>query len=81
MLAAVEERQGPRGEGRCAGPGCGAVWTEVDHLLARTFGGTDEPENLQGLCRRCNAAKGAGPVVPTRVVEVAEGQPSRRWLG
>jgi diadenosine tetraphosphate (Ap4A) HIT family hydrolase/5-methylcytosine-specific restriction endonuclease McrA len=30
---------------------------EVDHILPRNRGGTDDPENLQALCYSCNAMK------------------------
>lgn len=30
---------------------------EVDHILPRASGGTDEPSNLQALCYSCNAMK------------------------
>lgn len=33
---------------------------DVDHILPRKHGGTDDPENLQALCWLCNANKGAG---------------------
>jgi ATP adenylyltransferase len=32
---------------------------EVDHILPRRHGGTDDPSNLQALCYKCNANKGA----------------------
>lgn len=32
---------------------------EVDHILPRKHGGTDDPTNLQALCFKCNANKGA----------------------
>lgn len=31
---------------------------EVDHIIARSKGGTDHPENLQLLCSHCNNVKG-----------------------
>lgn len=30
----------------------------IDHIRARSRGGTDDPSNLQVLCRPCNARKG-----------------------
>jgi 5-methylcytosine-specific restriction enzyme A len=41
----------------CAWPGCGRPATEVDHVLARRFGGTDDWAQLQGLCRAHHGAK------------------------
>lgn len=32
----------------------------VDHIVPRVLGGSDDPSNLQTLCRKCNAAKDAG---------------------
>ena len=39
---------------------CGAVRAdhEVDHRVPLEQGGTNDPENLQSLCRDCNAYKG-----------------------
>ena len=33
---------------------------DVDHILPKSHGGTDEAHNLQALCWQCNANKGAG---------------------
>lgn len=30
---------------------------EVDHIVPHSRGGTDDPDNLQALCYRCNAMK------------------------
>jgi hypothetical protein len=43
---------------------CGAaprdgVRLVIDHKHPRAAGGSDEPSNLQTLCRRCNAGKGS----------------------
>lgn len=46
----------------CAGAGCGAPWApshHLDHVKPRRQGGTDDPSNLQWLCRRCHASKTA----------------------
>jgi 5-methylcytosine-specific restriction endonuclease McrA len=78
MIAVVEERQGPRGEGSCAWPGCSAPWEQVDHIFARAEYPelADEPDNWQGLCADHNRAKGAG-AMPARP---AGGSTSRAWL-
>jgi hypothetical protein len=34
-------------------------WLEVDHILPHRHGGTDDISNLQVLCYKCNANKGA----------------------
>ncbi|MBF6792140.1 HNH endonuclease [Acinetobacter baumannii] len=33
--------------------------TDVDHIKAKAFGGTDEPDNLQSLCSPCHKEKTA----------------------
>jgi diadenosine tetraphosphate (Ap4A) HIT family hydrolase len=33
---------------------------DVDHIVPKSVGGTDDPENLQTLCWLCNTNKGAG---------------------
>ena len=42
---------------------CGAsaplVLLEIDHVVPRSEGGSDAPENLQVLCEDCNAGKSA----------------------
>ena len=47
-------------EGNCNG--CGTRFPiqnlEVDHIIARTIGGTDHIDNLQLLCSSCNRIKG-----------------------
>jgi len=76
MLAVVEERQGPRGEGPCAMAGCSARWEQVDHVQSREEHPelADEPSNWQGLCTYHNASKGShSPPAP-------QIGPSRAWL-
>lgn len=34
---------------------------EIDHIIPKRWGGTDELCNLQALCRSCNRSKGARP--------------------
>lgn len=47
-------------EGVC--PGCDTHFPfrimEVDHILPKSLGGTDHPDNLQLLCSACNRSKG-----------------------
>lgn len=31
--------------------------TEVDHITPKASGGTDDPANLQGICKACHRAK------------------------
>jgi hypothetical protein len=38
---------------------CGEPANEVDHVISRKDGGTDDLDNLVAACRRCNLAKGA----------------------
>ncbi|MBA3654566.1 MAG: HNH endonuclease [Actinobacteria bacterium] len=53
LRAFVLERDGDR----CRA--CGAVESlEVDHVLPRALGGTNDVENLQALCGPCNRKKG-----------------------
>ncbi|EJG27017.1 HNH endonuclease domain protein [Acinetobacter baumannii IS-123] len=33
--------------------------TDVDHIKAKAFGGTDDPDNLQSLCGTCHKEKTA----------------------
>ena len=59
-----------RAQGRCEL--CGIPHEEraldVDHILPRSAGGTDDPDNLQALCWRCNQDKGAGDATDFRGV-------------
>ncbi|WP_345945876.1 HNH endonuclease [Psychrobacter sp. Ps4] len=33
--------------------------TDVDHIINKAKGGSDEPSNLQSLCRKCHLSKTA----------------------
>jgi hypothetical protein len=58
VRAAVIVRDG----GRCRR--CGSTRNlEVDHIVARSRGGSSEEDNLQALCRRCNRRK-ARKIIP-----------------
>lgn len=41
----------------CEANGRTTAATEVDHIKPLHKGGTDDPDNLQGLCRDCHADK------------------------
>jgi len=41
---------------------------EVDHIIPRKHGGEDDPTNLQALCFKCNANKGARDDADFRMV-------------
>jgi 5-methylcytosine-specific restriction enzyme A len=36
---------------------CGQPATQVDHIVSKHKGGSDDPSNLASLCRRCHDAK------------------------
>jgi 5-methylcytosine-specific restriction protein A len=36
---------------------CGAPATSVDHRIAKSLGGSDDPENLVAACVSCNSGK------------------------
>jgi hypothetical protein len=55
VRAAVLERDGGVCHW-CGRPGA----THVDHLLARSVGGSDDPSNLVASCASCNLKRGAG---------------------
>lgn len=43
----------------CETPGCGQMATDVDHIIAKAKGGTDERGNLRALCHACHSRKTA----------------------
>lgn len=50
-----------RSQGRCEGGlrqyGCTGMGEELDHKKLRSRGGSNDPKNLQHLCRPCHRAK------------------------
>lgn len=47
---------------------CGTdEWLSLDHIYPYSLGGSDDPENLQTLCRPCNSRKGARLIEPAEV--------------
>lgn len=36
---------------------CGSVAVDIHHIVKRSQGGSDEPENLIALCRKCHSKK------------------------
>ena len=43
----------------CLAPGCTQAATDVDHVVPKRAGGTDDMDNLQGFCHACHSAKTA----------------------
>ena len=43
----------------CKAEWCNKASTEVDHIIPRRRGGSDDPGNLQGLCLPCHSRKTA----------------------
>lgn len=44
---------------RYCGLAAGDAWLEIDHVVPKTLGGTDDPTNLVAACVDCNAGKGS----------------------
>ena len=38
---------------------CGAIATQIDHIVPKSRGGSDARSNLRGLCSACHARKSA----------------------
>lgn len=53
---------------------CGGEADTVDHIVAKARGGGDEDTNLAAMCRPCNGAKAAQPLVRKTWTNA-------RWLG
>ena len=43
----------------CATPGCNKPSAEVDHIIPRRRGGTEDESNMQALCGPCHSRKTA----------------------
>jgi 5-methylcytosine-specific restriction protein A len=41
----------------CRAAGRVTFAAQVDHIVPKARGGTDDPENLQAICRKCHQAK------------------------
>jgi 5-methylcytosine-specific restriction protein A len=41
----------------CEVPGCQSPSQEVDHIIPKVMGGTDDPSNLRATCRYCNRSR------------------------
>lgn len=51
---------------------CGGEATEVDHIIPKSKGGTDDAKNLVAACRSCNASKGDHSLPPDALRKVME---------
>lgn len=54
---------------------CGDVATEVDHVIPRVNGGTEDPDNLVASCMKCNRSKGKRMAPRRRFFVVTSGHP------
>lgn len=69
-------------EGRpCAN--CGKTYDiQVDHIVPVSKGGTDDPSNLQPLCKFCNVVKGNRATSNEELKQYIEGlRRQRSWIG
>lgn len=60
-------------DGYTCGYDCGREATTVDHIVAKTNGGTDEDTNLIASCHPCNAKKGAKTLIRSNYL-------NKKWL-
>jgi len=76
ISGSVKYRVLTRARGRCEC--CGAHEhqraLEVDHIIPKNQGGSDDISNLQGLCFRCNAGKRDTDCTDFRGVQASYGQ-------
>ena len=56
LRSAVIIRDGGRCQD-CKAQGKARIGTEVDHIVSKAQGGSDELENLRLLCRKCHLSK------------------------
>lgn len=67
---------------RCKAKGIARAATEYDHIIALTNGGTNDEENMQGLCADCHEAKTNEDLGYTpKVVTGADGWPVEQTQG
>ncbi len=59
----------------CKANGYQTPATEVDHILSKAHGGTDEPTNLQAICTQCHQHKTAKENGSNKASYNAEGEP------
>ena len=68
----------------CVAPGCKRATAHVDHIVPRSQGGKDTPENLRGLCHSCHNSRSARGNGPLRAIGCgADGtpnDPAHPWL-
>ena len=57
----------------CKAPGCNAVSTDVDHIVDVVDGGSDDDDNLQGLCHPCHSRKTARTIIARRLARRRRG--------
>lgn len=53
--------------------------TEVDHIIEKANGGTDEYDNLQSICATCHKAKTSGKQIKACGVDGMPLDPNHPW--